>query len=59
MESIFIAELLGGLLVKIGNFSINGGSNLLPAIPSSKQVDWAVKWVGLISFCETLVLASS
>jgi hypothetical protein len=42
-EGIFIAKLFGGVLAKIGNFSINDRSDSLPAISSIKQVDWTVK----------------
>lgn len=38
IEGIFVAELFR-VLVKIGKFSIDDRSNLLLAIPSSKQVD--------------------
>jgi hypothetical protein len=43
MEDIFVAELFGGVLVKIGNFSINSRSDLLPATPITEKVDWTVK----------------
>ena len=59
IEGIFAAELFRGVLVKMGNVSIDDRSNLLLAIPLSEHVDWTLKLFGLISFCETLVLGSS